>query len=53
LLRLRYFDGNSCADVANKLGMGLSAVYKRLSRLHAGLRKCVELRLSESKVAES
>lgn len=53
LLRLRYFEGNSCGEVANKLGTGLSAVYKRLSRLHLGLKKCVELRLSGSKVTES
>lgn len=37
LLRLRYFEGNSCGDVAKKLGTGLNAVYKRLSRLHKGL----------------
>ncbi|MEO2011181.1 MAG: sigma-70 family RNA polymerase sigma factor [Pirellulaceae bacterium] len=47
LLRLRYFDGHNCQDVAEKLGAGLSAIYKRLSRLHQGLKECVELRLNE------
>ena len=49
LLRLRYFEDNSCGEVAKKLGTGLNAVYKRLSRLHEGLKKCIELRLDESK----
>ncbi len=53
LLRLRYFEGNSCGDVATKLGTGLNAVYKRLSRLHKGLKECIELRLDESEVTES
>jgi len=53
LLRLRYFDGNSCGEVAEQLGMGLNVVYKRLSRLHQGLKECIELRLDESRVAES
>jgi len=53
LLRLRYFEGNSCGEVARKLGMGLNTIYKRLSRLHQGLRECIELRLNESEVTES
>ena len=53
LLRLRYFEGNNCGEVATKLGTGLNAIYKRLSRLHRGLKECVELRLDKSKVAES
>jgi len=53
LLRLRYFDGNSCGDVAKTLGTGLDAVYKHLSRLHRGLKECIELRLDELKETES
>ena len=53
LLRLRYFEGNSCGEVATKLGTGLNAVYKRLSRLHQGLKECIELRLDELKETES
>jgi RNA polymerase sigma-70 factor (ECF subfamily) len=51
LLRLRYFEGNSCGEVAKKLGTGLNAVYKRLSRLHMGLKECIEMRLDESREA--
>ena len=53
LLRLRYFEGNSCREVAKKLGTELNAVYKRLSRLHEGLKQCIEHRLDESEVTES
>ena len=48
-VRLRYFEDNSCGEVAKKLGTGLNAVYKRLSRLHQSLKDCIELRLDESK----
>jgi RNA polymerase sigma-70 factor (ECF subfamily) len=51
LLRLRYFEGNSCSQIAKKLGVGINVVYKRLSRLHKGLKKCIELRLDESREA--
>ncbi|MHC4166693.1 MAG: RNA polymerase sigma factor [Planctomycetota bacterium] len=53
LLRLRYFEGDSCGEVAKKLGTELNAVYKRLSRLHKGLRGCIEIRLNESEARES
>ena len=53
LLRLRYFEGNSCGEVATEIGTGLNAVYKRLSRLHQGLKECIELRLDKSKAVES
>lgn len=46
LLRLRYFEGHSCDEVAARLGLGLDAVYQRLSRLHRQLRECVEGRMS-------
>ena len=52
LLRLRYFEGNSCGEIAKKLSTGLNVVYKRLSRLHQGLKECIELRLDESEVKE-
>jgi RNA polymerase sigma-70 factor (ECF subfamily) len=48
LLRLRYFEGYACKDVADKLGAALGAIYKRLSRLHQGLKECVERRLNEA-----
>ena len=47
LLRLRYFEGYSCEEVAGHLGIGLNAIYKRLSRLHESLRQCVEGKLSQ------
>jgi RNA polymerase sigma-70 factor (ECF subfamily) len=53
LLRLRYFEGNSCGEVAKKLGTGLNVLYKRLSRLHKGLKECIELRLNKSEATES
>ena len=49
LLRLRYFEGYACKDVANKLGAGLDAIYKRLSRMHLGLKACIEQRLETAK----
>lgn len=45
LLELRYFEGRSCGEVARALGLGLDAVYQRLSRLHRALKLCVERRL--------
>lgn len=52
LLRLRYFEGKSCGEVAENLGTELNAIYKRLSRLHHGLKNCIELRL-KSEATES
>jgi RNA polymerase sigma-70 factor (ECF subfamily) len=46
LVRLRYTDGLACGDVAERLGINLDAVYKRLSRLHLSLRRCVEGKLA-------
>ena len=45
MLRLRYFEGYCCEEVARKLELGLNAIYKRLSRLHVSLRECIECRL--------
>lgn len=53
LLHLRYCDGHACHDVAEKLGAGLDAIYKRLSRLHLALKECVEVRLADAEVAKS
>lgn len=46
LLKLRYFDGYSCEEVAEQMGIGLNAIYKRVSRLHESLKKCIEGKLS-------
>ena len=42
LLKLRYFEGYNGIEIAEKIGIELNAVYKRLSRLHHGLRICIE-----------
>ena len=46
LLRLRYGHDLDCAAVAKQLNLSLTAVYKRLSRLHMSLKQCVENKLS-------
>lgn len=45
LLKLRYFDGYSCEEVAEQMGLGLNAIYKRVSRLHESLKDCIEGKL--------
>ena len=45
LLKLRYFDGYSCEQVAEQMDIGLNAIYKRVSRLHESLRQCIEGKL--------
>ncbi|MBL4641823.1 MAG: sigma-70 family RNA polymerase sigma factor [Verrucomicrobiales bacterium] len=47
LLKRRYFDGHACEEVAQQLGAGLNAIYKRLSRLHQALKKCIETKLEQ------
>ena len=49
LLRSRYFENNSCGEVAKQVGIRLNTVYKRLSRLHQDLKACIEIRLNELK----
>jgi RNA polymerase sigma factor (sigma-70 family) len=44
LLESRYFEGRSCGEVSRILGVSLSAVYQRLSRLHQALKGCIERR---------
>jgi RNA polymerase sigma-70 factor (ECF subfamily) len=48
MLDLRYSQGRACAEVGRELGVGLEAVYQRLSRLHRSLRQCIEKRLSNA-----
>jgi RNA polymerase sigma-70 factor (ECF subfamily) len=45
LLESRYFEGRDCGDVSRILGISVTAVYQRLSRLHRALRACIERRL--------
>jgi len=51
LLRLRYFEGFSCGEIAGRIDARLDAVYKRLSRLHEALRECVEGKLERGMTA--
>jgi len=46
ILDLRYAEERSCSDIAKTLGLGVDAVYQRLSRLHRGLKQCTEQRLT-------
>lgn len=46
LLKLRYFDGCSCEEVAKQMDLGLDAIYKRVSRLHLSLKDCIEAKLA-------
>jgi len=48
LLKLRYFDGYTCEEVAEQMGLGLNAIYKRISRLHESLKECIEGKLSNA-----
>lgn len=45
LLKLRYFDGCSCEEVAAQMGASLNTIYKRVSRLHESLKECIERKL--------
>ena len=45
MLKLRYFEGHSCGEVGKIVGLGLDAVYKRLSRLHKNIKTCMECKL--------
>jgi RNA polymerase sigma-70 factor (ECF subfamily) len=48
LLKLRYFDGYSCEEVAQQMGIGLKTIYKRVSRLHEDLKDCIEGKLGNA-----
>ena len=45
ILRLRYFEGLSCGEIADSISITLDAVYKRISRIQNSLKKCVELKM--------
>lgn len=45
LLQRRYSAGLSCEAIADELQEAVTAVYKRLSRVHQQLRQCVQRRL--------
>lgn len=51
LLKLRYFDGYSCEEVAEQMGVGLNAIYKRVSRLHENLKDCIEGKLRNAEAS--
>lgn len=51
LLRLRYYEGYSCEEAADQMGLGLNAIYKRLSRLHQSLKECIEGKLDAPREA--
>ena len=44
LLRLRYFEGRSGTEVAERLGKKLDTVYRSLARIHKTLGECIRLR---------
>jgi RNA polymerase sigma-70 factor (ECF subfamily) len=52
LLKLRYFDGYSCEEVAERMGLGPNAIYKRVSRLHESLKDCIEGKLGNAAAQE-
>jgi RNA polymerase sigma-70 factor, ECF subfamily len=45
LLRLRYFEGRNCSDVAAIMGRKIETVYQALARLHKTLGDCIRGRL--------
>ena len=45
LLNLKYFEGLNGSEISTRIGIDVNAVYKRLSRLHQGLRQCVERKM--------
>lgn len=45
VLKLRYYYGHNCQEVADKTGMSLDAIYKMISRIHHKLKQCIEVKL--------
>lgn len=41
LLRMRYFEGHSCSEVAERMQRKIETVYQALARIHKTLRECV------------
>jgi len=48
LVRSHYQDGLPAAEIARRVGKGLSGVRMQLLRIRRGLRRCVDLRLKEA-----
>lgn len=46
ILRLRYFEGRSGEEVAQRLGRKLTTIYQALTRIHKTLGDCVRSRLA-------
>ena len=46
LLRMRYDEGRKGEELARLMRLGEAAIYKKLSRLHQALRKCIDKRLA-------
>jgi len=42
LVRLRYFENQSYADISSKLGRSIGALYVVFNRIHRSLGQCVE-----------
>jgi RNA polymerase sigma-70 factor (ECF subfamily) len=53
LLRVAYADGVSIHAAAEKVGRTPSGLYKALARIRQGLRRCINLTLSEAKLKGS
>jgi RNA polymerase sigma-70 factor (ECF subfamily) len=48
ILRLRYFEGRSGADVAACLGRKVESVYQALARIHKTLGECIQSKIAAS-----
>ena len=48
ILRLRYFEGRSGADVAACLGRKVETVYQALARIHKVLGECIQSKMAAS-----
>lgn len=46
IVRLRYYEGRTGSDVAEKLGRKLATVYQALARIHRMLGECIRTRMS-------
>ncbi len=50
IVRLRYFQGMSGVNVAQRLNRKATAIYKSLARIHCFLRECLQKHLAELEV---
>jgi RNA polymerase sigma-70 factor (ECF subfamily) len=53
LLRMKYHDGLTAAEIARQLRRTEDAVYQSLYRIHRALRACVDLELADSPAPEA